>query len=265
MKVFAAGDVVGKPGRRILSEVIPSLKKKGFDLIIVNGENAAGGSGITPQIADKIFTYGADVITTGDHFFKNQKILEDIDRFEYLLRPLNFPEGIQGKGFCVYGKDNTPIAVINLLGRTFINIGNCPFEAVNKVLEKLPKDIKCIIVDFHAEATSEKVAMGWFLDGRISFLFGTHTHIPTADEKILPNGTGYITDIGMTGPLKSVLGREIKPVIKRFTKQIPVRFKIAQEDLALQGIIAEIDKKSGKTVSIQRVSIPCNDMSFEDE
>ena len=256
-KIFAAGDVVGRPGRRILSEVIPLLKKKGFDCIIINGENAAGGSGVTSQIANKIFSYGADVITSGDHFFKNQKILPDIHKFDCLLRPPNYPEGVPGRGYCIVQKEgDIKVAVINLLGRTFINIGDCPFEAMNRILDKLEKDVKIIIVDFHAEATSEKQAMGWFLDGRVSLLFGTHTHIPTADEKILPQGTAYITDIGMTGGHASVLGREIAPVLKRFTMQIPFRFSISEEDLICDGLIAEFDRETGKAIAIQRIQLP---------
>ncbi|MBN1522405.1 MAG: TIGR00282 family metallophosphoesterase [Candidatus Aureabacteria bacterium] len=266
LKVFAAGDVVGKPGRRVLSQIVPELKKKGFDLIIANSENAAGGSGVTPQIADKLLTYGVDVITTGDHFFKNQKIFEDLDRFESLLRPLNFPEGVPGKGCCLYQmKNGEKAAVINLLGRTFINIGNCPFEAVNRALDSIPDEVKYIIVDFHAEATSEKLAMGWFLDGRVSLVYGTHTHVPTADEKILPQGTGYITDIGMTGPQRSILGRDIEPVIKRFTLQIPFRFSIAEEDLALDGLIVELDRITGKTISLSRVRFPYRENAGERE
>jgi 2',3'-cyclic-nucleotide 2'-phosphodiesterase len=257
LKVFAAGDVVGKPGRRALSQAIPRLKNAGVDFVIVNGENAAGGSGITTQIADKIFHYGADVITTGDHFFKNQNILGDLGRFDNLIRPLNFPEGVPGKGYCLVDRDGIgPIAVVNLLGRTFINQGNCPFEAAGKCVEKLKDSAKFIIVDFHAEATSEKLAMGYFLDGKISLLFGTHTHVPTADEKILPQGTGFITDIGMTGAHHSILGRKIEPVLKRFVMQIPVRFDIAEDDIITDGIIAEIDRASGKAISIQRISIP---------
>jgi len=260
MKILFIGDIVGSPGRQALSALLPKLKKEhGLDFVIANAENAAGGSGITAKVAQELFSSGADVLTSGDHIWKKSEIFDIINQEERILRPLNFPEGAPGRGYGVFkSKNGSNIGVVNLNGRVFMEPLECPFKRVEAVLEPLRKDTRVIIVDIHAEATSEKVALGWFLDGRVSAVLGTHTHVQTADEKILPCGTAYITDAGMTGPMYSVIGRRIEDVLRRFLSGIPTRFEVASEDIQLHAVLLDIDEESGKARSITRIQEKMN-------
>ncbi|MDD5584433.1 MAG: TIGR00282 family metallophosphoesterase, partial [Candidatus Omnitrophica bacterium] len=224
MKILFLGDIVGKPARSYLKELLPSVRNaQALDFIIANGENSAGGSSITPDTAKEIFDAGVDVITTGDHVFKKQEAKEVLETMD-VVRPLNYGELAAGKGYCIKEAGGKKIAVVNLIGRVFMQPMDCPFKAVRSVLEDIKKNAKAVIVDMHAEATSEKLAMGYFLGGKVSAVVGTHTHIPTADEKLIENFTAYITDVGMTGSFDSILGREKHQIIERFLTNMPVRF-----------------------------------------
>ncbi len=253
MKVLFCGDVVGSPGRRVIKELIPPLKEElALDFVVVNAENAAGGSGLTPQVVREIFSSGVDIITTGDHIWKKKDVFDIIDT-DCLLRPANYKDFLPGKGFCVKQKGNIKLAVINLAGRVFMdNKGACPFLKARAILEELENLTPNIIVDFHAEATSEKVAMGYFLAGRVSAVMGTHTHIPTADERII-EGTGFITDVGMTGGFDSVLGRKKEKVIEHFLTDLPQRFEVSCEDPRLQAALLDVDENTGRCKDIKRV------------
>lgn len=255
MKILFIGDIVGSPGREAIKKLIGPLKQDlEIDFVIANAENASGGSGITSKVADELFSYGVDALTSGDHIWKKTEIFELINREERILRPLNFPSGAPGRGAAVFkAKNGLKVGVINVNGRVFMEALECPFKTALAASEELAKETKIIIVDIHAEATSEKVALGWYLDGKVSAVLGTHTHIQTADEKILPKGTAYLTDAGMTGPYDSVIGRRVEDVLTRFLSSIPVRFEVAQENIQLHGALVEIDEKSGKAISILRV------------
>jgi metallophosphoesterase (TIGR00282 family) len=255
MKILFIGDIVGSPGREAVKKLLPKLKEEyQLDFIIANAENAAGGSGITSKVAQDLFAGGVDVLTSGDHIWKKREIFELINQEERILRPVNFPEGAPGRGFAIFKtKGGKKIGVINVNGRVFMEALESPFKTVLKAQEVLSCETKIIIVDIHAEATSEKVALGWYLDGKVSAILGTHTHVQTADEKILPQGTAYITDVGMTGPLRSVIGRRIEDVLERFLTAIPVKFEVAEDDVQLQGAVVDIDERSGRAVSIVRV------------
>ena len=255
MKILFIGDIVGRPGRNAIKDRLKNIiEKHNIDVCIANGENSAGGSGITQRIADELLYYGIDLITTGDHIWRNKDIFSFISKNERVLRPANYPEETPGKGYSVFkSSKGLNIGVINVLGRVFMKPVDCPFKTVQKILLNLKNETDIIIVDFHAEATSEKVAMGWFLDGEVSAVLGTHTHIPTADYKILPQGTAYITDVGMVGAEKSVLGRDIEPVIRHFTSSLPSRFTVAEGRIIIQSVIVEIDEKSGLAINISRL------------
>jgi len=255
MKILFIGDIVGSPGREAVKSLLPGLKEKhSLDFIIANAENAAGGSGITSKIAEDLFISGVDVLTSGDHIWKKREIFEIIDIEQRILRPLNYPAPAPGRGAGLFKtSDGYLIGVINICGRVFMEALECPFRTSIQAIEELSKKTKLIFVDIHAEATSEKVALGWYLDGRVSAVLGTHTHIQTADEKILPSGTAYITDVGMTGPLHSVIGRKIENVLSRFLTSVPTRFDVAEEDVWLQGVVLDIDKNSGRAQSISRI------------
>lgn len=255
MKILFLGDIVGRPGREIIGRILPAYRKdKGVDFVVANGENAAGGSGITVDISEELFRSGVDVITSGDHIWKKKEIYEYLDKTSRLLRPLNYPQGVPGKGWSIVGSANgTKVGVINLVGRVFMDAVDCPFAAVRDAVKKISSETHVIIVDMHAEATSEKVAMGWFLDGTVSVVAGTHTHIQTADEKILPQGTAYITDLGMTGPYDSVIGRRKVEILEHFLTQLPMRFEMAGDDVQMHGVLVTIDDKTGKAVDIKRV------------
>lgn len=255
MKVLFIGDIVGSPGREVVRNLLPRLKKEyNFDFVIANAENAAGGSGITPGVCKELFDTGIDVITAGDHVWRKREIFEIIDKEERILRPLNFPSGVAGRGYNIFStKTGFKIGVINVNGRVFMDPIECPFRTTWYAVEAISKETKVIIVDIHAEATSEKVALGWYLDGKVSAVLGTHTHIQTADERILPGGCAYITDTGMTGPLDSVIGRKIEDVLERFITSVPTRFEVAKENICLQGVVLDIDENTGKARSILRV------------
>ncbi|PIU41429.1 MAG: TIGR00282 family metallophosphoesterase [Candidatus Omnitrophica bacterium CG07_land_8_20_14_0_80_42_15] len=255
MKLLFIGDIVGEPGRHVIREAVPRIKKReSIDVVVANCENAAGGSGLTPEIADELFRYGVNILTSGDHIWKRKEIVDVLDVNPYILRPLNYPPNVPGNGSCVYKtEDGLQIGVINLVGRVFMEAVDCPFRGGMAEVEKLRKRTQIILVDIHAEATSEKIALSYYLDGLVSAICGTHTHVPTADEKVTANGTAYITDVGMTGPHKSVIGRKPEQIITRFITQLPTRFQMAEEDLRLQGAIIDIDEKTGKANSIKRV------------
>jgi len=256
LRLLCVGDVVGAPGRQALREGLARLiPERNIDCVIVNAENAAAGSGLTPDLCDKVLRYGTDLITLGDHIYRRREIIPVLERSDRIVKPANLPLTAPGKEFAVFQtKSGHRVAVISLLGRMFMKqMVNCPFAAVDRVLAQVPKDVRIVVVDMHAEATSEKVAMGWHLDGRVSVLFGTHTHIPTADERVLPKGTAYITDLGMTGPYDSVLGRDKRKVVSTMISGVPDNFDVAEDDARLCGIIVTADPTSGLAKGIERV------------
>lgn len=255
IRILSIGDIVGDAGRTVIRELVPAIKKEeNIDFVIANGENIAGGSGITQNTAKALFRAEVDVVTAGDHVYRQKDIYELFKKTSRVLRPANFPDACPGEGYHVYKyNDEVSIAVVSLLGRVFMQAVDCPFKKAEMIVEKIKDEADVIVLDFHAEATSEKIAMGWLLDGKVSLITGSHTHVQTADEKVLPNGTAYISDLGMTGPFKSVLGREIEPILRRFKTQMPVRMPVAKEDLRINGVITEIDTKTGKALSIKRV------------
>jgi len=257
LNILCIGDIVGRPGRRIIAEKLkPLVKERAIDCVIANAENAAGGSGLTPKIYDKLLRYGINLVTLGDHTYRKRDIIETLERADNIARPANFSEHAAGRGFAIYKTSKGPIiAVVSLVGRLFMRPADCPYNAIDKILPKLQQQADIIIVDFHAEATSEKIAMGYHLDGRVSLCFGTHTHVVTADERILPTGTAYITDIGMTGSHHSVLGRGIENVLKSFRTQMPFPFDIATDDVKISAILAAIDSNTKKAESIERIQI----------
>jgi metallophosphoesterase (TIGR00282 family) len=260
MKILFIGDIVGSPGRGAVAGLLPQLlKEHRLDFVIANAENAAGGSGITRKVADELFGAGVDVLTSGDHIWKKKEIFEFINEEGRILRPLNFPPGVPGRGAALFKtKKGLSVGVICLNGRVFMEALDCPFRSAAKAAQDLGADTKVIIVDIHAEATSEKVALGWYLDGKVSAVLGTHTHIQTADEKILPSSTAYITETGMTGPYDSVIGRRKEDVLERFLSSIPVRFEVAEADVQLHAVVLDIDEKTGRARSIIRIQKKLN-------
>ena len=261
LNILAIGDIVGQPGRKILEKKLKNfIKEQNIGFCIANAENAAGGSGITINIAKKLFSYDIDVITMGDHVWKRKEIYDLLQSDQRLLRPANYSPLAHGRGYvAIKTKGDYVVGIINLLGRIFMKPVDCPFRAADAAIEELSKLTNIIIVDMHAEATSEKIAMGWYLDGRVSAVVGTHTHIQTSDEKILPKGTGYITDLGMTGPHKSILGRDVDRVLKSIVTQVPTRYDIAENDLHIEGAVITVNKETGKAEGIKRVRITEND------
>jgi metallophosphoesterase (TIGR00282 family) len=245
------GDVIGRPGRRAARALLLGLRREyAIDLIIANGENAAGGIGITTQTADELFESDVDVITSGNHIWAQREIIPTLDSSPAILRPLNYPQGVPGHGYFIKGE----AMVVNLIGRTFIGNFDCPFRAIDQLLEDLAdKKPPVIIVDFHAEATSEKVAMGWYLDGRVSAVLGTHTHVGTVDARLLPKGTAHITDVGMTGPLDSVIGDDINTVLTRFLTQLPYRIAVGKGSVILNSVLVEIEETTGRAKHIERI------------
>jgi hypothetical protein len=243
MNILFLGDIVGSPGRRAVEEVLDRLVDRHFiDLVVGNGENASGGIGITPPVADQLLNMGIDLLTSGNHIWKHRDILPYLEETDRLLRPANYPPGTPGRGYTVLETAiGEKAAVINLEGRVFMNPLECPFRTVDQVLSQVPPEVKVILVDMHAEATSEKLAMGWYLDGRVSAVVGTHTHVQTADERVLPQGTAYITDVGMTGPLNSVIGMKTEVILERFLTQRPQSFKVASQNIQLQGVVLKLD------------------------
>jgi metallophosphoesterase (TIGR00282 family) len=255
VKLLFIGDIVGQPGRRAVAELLPKLREQhALDFVIANGENSAGGSGITPKTAGEIFDAGVDVITSGDHLWDQKEVIELLTNEKRFLRPLNYPPGTPGHGSGIFEIRNS-IAVLNAQGRTFMQPPmEHPFLLAAEEVKRLREQTKIIFVDFHAEATSEKIAFARFLDGQVSAVVGTHTHVQTADEQIFPGGTAYLSDAGFTGPHESVLGREIEPVIKRFLTGMPQRFEVAKNNVLLHGAVIEIDDATGKALKIQRVA-----------
>lgn len=259
MRILAVGDVVGNGGCEIIRRRLPAIKKKyNIDFCIANGENSAVGNGILPSSADHLLSSGVDFITTGNHVFKRSEIYSYLDESDRIIRPFNVHPSNPGKGYAIIDMGRTSIGIVNLLGKAFMNGSENPFDYADKALEKI-KDCKIKIIDFHAEATGEKRALGFYVDGRASIIFGTHTHIPTADAQILPNGTGYITDLGMCGPDNSVLGVESEIIIGALKTGMPARFKNSDNPCSIQGCIFDIDDKTGKTISVQIIHSGEND------
>ena len=257
MKILFIGDIVGKPGRRAVRELLPALcQSQGIDFVIANCENAAAGFGVTAEIVEELFAYRIDVLTSGNHIWDKKEIMDSVAGYDALLRPANYPEGVPGRGSVVMSTPHgISVGVINLAGRVFMHTLDCPFRAADREVERVKGTARVIIVDMHGEATSEKIAMGWYLDGRVTAVVGTHTHVQTADERILPSGTGYITDVGMTGPFDSVIGIRKDTIMERFLLQVPNKFEVAKGDVRLQGAMIETGP-DGRTVRVDRVSVP---------
>jgi len=255
-RVMALGDIVGDAGRKVLQmRLLPLQRKYQPDLIVANGENAAHGFGITKKIVEEFLNWGIDVITAGNHIWQRKEIFDFVDTTPQLIRPLNYPPGTPGRGFYRFEKKGMDIVVVNIMGRIYMEPIDCPFRAMDDLLASLSGEDVLILVDFHAEATSEKQLMGWHLDGRVHAVWGTHTHIPTADERILPKKTAYISDIGMCGAVYSVIGMNVSESVRRVIQHLPVRFSPATEgDLELQGILIDFDRRSKKPLLIQRLS-----------
>jgi metallophosphoesterase (TIGR00282 family) len=250
LKILAIGDIIGRPGRYAVRKLLPALcHEHGTDLVVANGENAAGGLGLTPSTADELFDSGIDVITSGNHIWRHKEILPYLDGGLALIRPLNYPPASPGRGYLFHSN----VLVVNLIGRTFMGNFDCPFRAMDQLLAGLENKPKVIIVDFHAEATSEKVAMGRYLDGRVSAVLGTHTHVGTIDADILPGGTAYVTDIGMVGPANSVIGDNVSSVIERFLTQIPGRLSVGEGLVDFNAILVEVDEDTGRATDIKRI------------
>jgi metallophosphoesterase (TIGR00282 family) len=256
MRVLFVGDIVGRPGKHACSQVIPRLvREREIDFVVANAENAAAGSGITPQMFAKLRHQGVDCCTMGDHIYRRREIIPLLESSDRIIKPANLPPESVGRDHAVVGLANgLRVAVISLLGRTHMNTrADCPFHAADRVLARLPSDVRLIFVDVHAETTSEKVALGWFLNGRVTAVVGTHTHVQTADERVLPGGTAYITDLGMTGPYDSVLGRDRDRVIKSLVTGMPHPYDVASRDVRLCGAIVEADSTTGRAIRIERV------------
>ena len=255
LKILFIGDVVGRPGRRVLRRLMPELKERyRADLVIANAENSAGGIGATPSTVGELHELGVDIITMGNHVWRHSELVARLDELPYTLRPANYPPGTPGHGaIATNTQDGTPVAVLNLQGRVFMEPIDCPFRTAQRLVPELKEQARIIIVDFHAEATSEKVAMGWFLDGKVTAVIGTHTHVATADERILHHGTAYITDVGMTGPHDSVIGVKKEIAIRRFVQGIPIHFQVAKGEERLEAVLIECDPATGRASAIHRL------------
>ena len=252
MKILFIGDIFGAPGRRIVADHLQDIiKAQSIDLAIANAENSAGGFGVTPAIAEDLFALGLDALTTGNHVWDKREIYDYLDRTPRLLRPANYPPENPGKGVVIVRQ----CAIINLQGRVYMPDTDCPFRAADQILAELDPAIKVRFVDFHAEVTSEKISLGWYLDGRVSAVIGTHTHVPTADTRVLPGGTAYQTDVGMTGPYDSVIGVEKEMIVKRFLTAMPVRMEAAKNSVELHSVIVDVDETTGKATAIRRHTI----------
>ena len=257
MRVLFIGDIVGTVGRTVVKALVPTLiDRYKIDCVIANGENAAGGFGITEKVAEELFSCGIHVITSGNHIWDKKETVPYIGKENRLIRPLNYPQGVPGYGSILYPLPHgIKIAVINLSGRVFMSPIDCPFRVGLEEIKRMQNETRFILVDFHAEATSEKIAFGYFVDGKVSAVIGTHTHVQTADEKILPGGTAYITDVGMTGPEVSVIGIEKEQIIERFLLQMPRKFETAKGNGMLSAVVIEMDDKTGRSTAIQRLQL----------
>ncbi|MFZ5908095.1 MAG: TIGR00282 family metallophosphoesterase [Nitrospirota bacterium] len=257
MKILFIGDIVGKVGRVATKALLPSIRTRyKIDFVIANGENAAGGFGITDKIATELFALGIDAITTGNHVWDKKEFVAQIAKMDRVLRPLNYPPGVPGFGSLLSTLPNgLKVAVINLSGRVFMANYDCPFRVGKAEVEKMRRETNLILIDFHGEATSEKIAFGYYMDGKVSAVVGTHTHVQTADEKILPLGTAYITDVGMTGPSHSVIGIEVEQIIHRFLTSMPMRFETAKGGGILSALVIDIDDESGRSSAVQRLQL----------
>jgi metallophosphoesterase (TIGR00282 family) len=255
MKILIVGDIVGSPGRTAFARVIGQMRSRGeADFIIANAENAAGGRGLTPALAEELFAAGADVLTMGDHVWDQKELVSYVDREPRIVRPANLPPGAPGSGCHTARTPKGPLTVISLVGRVFMPpVHDCPFRVADQALAAGARLGRMIVVDIHAEATSEKIALGRYLDGRVSAVVGSHTHVQTADETVLPKGTAYLTDLGMTGPKDSVLGRDVESIVRRFVTGMPTPFKVASEQVGLEGALITVDPATGRASRIQRV------------
>jgi 2',3'-cyclic-nucleotide 2'-phosphodiesterase len=255
MRILFIGDIVGSPGRQIVLERLADIvAQQKLDLVIANAENAASGFGITPRLAEELLAVGVDVLSGGNHIWDRKEILDYFPHQPHLLRPANYPDGTPGRGLYVgTAKNGARYAVLNLQGRVFMASIDCPFRTADRELKLIPPDVKVIIVDMHAETTSEKQAMGWYLDGRATAVIGTHTHVVTADEQVLPRGTAYITDVGMTGPHDSVIGMDKAGILKRFLDGLPARFEVASADVQMNAVLLDVKESSGHACSIERL------------
>ena len=262
MRILFIGDIFGKPGREIARRAVPALlERHALDLVVANVENSAAGSGVTGDIAETILSYGVDVLTTGNHVWDKKEVLDYIPRQPKLLRPANYPAGVPGRGTWIGGtRTGEPVAVINIMGRVFMAPLDDPFAVVLREIEAARAKARVILVDFHAEATSEKVAMGWHLDGRVTAVFGTHTHVQTADERILPKGTAYLTDVGMTGPHDSVIGVTVEAALGRFVNGMPAKFEAATGGARLNATVITADPSSGRATAIDRLNLSAADV-----
>ncbi len=253
IKVLFIGDISGESGRNIIKDELPEIKKEyHVDFTVANAENAAGGKGLTPKVSEELFDAGINVLTLGNHTFARHEITTILDD-PRILRPANYPPDVPGSGYNIYQIEGKKIAVINLMGRVFMNPLDCPFRMADKIIEKLRQETNFMLVDFHAEITSEKVALGWYLDGRVSAVIGTHTHVQTADERILPNGTAYLTDAGMTGPKDGVIGMDREIILRKYLTAMPYKFAISQTDPMLNACLIEINADTGKSIKIERI------------
>ena len=259
MKILFVGDIVGRPGRKAVLNLLPQLSDRygPFNFVVVNGENAAGGKGLTKAIVDELLAAGVHAITTGNHVWAQRDIFEFIDDAPNLVRPANYPKSAPGLGWSVVSNSSgAQLGVINIAGQVYMGGFDNPFQTLDEILPEIRKNASCLLLDFHAEATAEKMAMGWHADGRVAAVVGTHTHVQTADERILPGGTAYITDVGMTGPHDSVIGSRKEDVLHHFTTMLPVRYRVAKHDVILCAVVVEIDEAGGKASSIRRLRLP---------
>lgn len=255
MRILFFGDVMGKPGRVVLKRKLPELRQRlGVDMVIANGENASGGVGLTSDVLREMLGFGVDVVTSGNHIWKHRELYNSLESEQRVVRPANYPAGAPGRGMTIFAHPaGYRVAIINLQGRTFMDDVDCPFHAADALLASLPEDVKIRFIDFHAEATSEKKALGWYLDGRISALVGTHTHVQTADAMLLPEGTAYLTDAGMCGVEASCLGMDKDVIMRRFLTKLPQRFILAKGEVSVNGVLVEVDPETGRATHVELV------------
>lgn len=259
-RVLLIGDIVGRPGREAVKELVPELRRSWqLDAVIANAENSASGSGLTPRLCRELQRAGVDMMTLGDHTWKRRDNLDVLKKEPTVLRPHNYPDEALGTGVIAHEIEGAAVGLVTVLGRVFMGSVDCPFQSVDKALASFSEDVKVRIVEVHAEATSEKIAMGWHLDGKVSCVFGTHTHVPTADDRVLPQGTAYLSDLGMTGPYDGVIGRDSAPVLHKFITSMHASFTVAQRNVHLCGAVLDVDLATGKAVAFRRVDIPFGD------